>query len=91
MKDNKFLIRSLANDLRRVSTFLHHNSLDTAYTCEGEALKTKNMVDTVKLDSYGRTLIQKVGESLMQKDREKKAENALMCSVLLQNYAQKFL
>lgn len=51
-----------------------------------EALKRKQEVEIKKLKPYMKTLLEKLDSSLAGKQNEKKAEDALMYSTLIQNY-----
>lgn len=83
-------IESLAMDLKRMALCLHKNSPSTADVFEKEAWKRKNEVDMGAASTHLIRLLKCVEEVLkMPNSEERKAEDALMYSVLLQNYAQK--
>lgn len=52
-----------------------------------EATKHKNELNTRTVDGYIKTLLSRL--ALLKKNKERIAEDALMYSVLLRNYAQK--
>ena len=87
--NNKIALESLAMDLKRVALGYHRNSLSMATCFYGEAMKRKNEIDSSSLKPYVRKLLDKI-ESLQNGSSAEIAEEALMISILLQNYTQKF-
>jgi hypothetical protein len=83
--NNKIILSSLAMDLKRVALGFHRNSKKMAKRFLEEAIKRKNEIDPNELLPYMRSVINKVG-LLPNFDDAKKAEDALMYSVLIQNY-----
>ena len=78
---NKFILESLASNLKRVALGKHRGSVKMAARFMSEALKRKQEVDEGELDSYMKKILSKVSPSL-------DAEEALMYSTLIQNYTQ---
>lgn len=92
MNDNKLAIESLSMDLKRVALYLHRNSLATVARFEGEAWKRRQEIKLSDANSYLARLIDGVERVLeMPNTLDRKAEDALMYSTLLQNFARKFL
>lgn len=91
MNTNKFAIESLALDLKRVALGYYSGSERSAKIFSEEALKRKDEIKITKLKPYFRKKIQSLPELLAQKDKKKLAEDALMYSTLVQNYALKNL
>lgn len=84
--NNKFILESLASDLKRVAMGLHRGSNVMAQRFLDEALKRKNEVKLEIVAPY-------IKQILAHLDKNINAENALMFSTLIQNYTQykKFL
>ncbi len=93
MRDKKTLntLASLALDLKRVSLGLHRQSYRMAAQFEKEVLKREGELSEENLDPYINKLIHKINEALKSSDRNKKAEDTLMYSTLIQNYVQQEL
>ncbi len=79
--NNKFILESLASDLKRVALGLHRGSNTMAQRFLNEALKRKEEVEIKIVASYIKKLLTRL-------DRDIDAENALMFSTLIQNYTQ---
>lgn len=79
--NNKFILESLASDLKRVALGLHRGSHSMAERFLEEALKRKKEVEIDKVAPYIQKLLSKVDKTL-------DSENALMLSTLIQNYTQ---
>lgn len=79
--ENKYILESLASDLKRVALGLHRGSNIMAQRFLEEALKRKNEVDLKKVSPYLRNILLKLGENT-------DSETALMYSTLIQNYTQ---
>lgn len=79
---NKFILESLASDLKRVALGLHRGSNKMAGRFLEESLKRKEELDMNEVAPYLRKFIAKV-------DKKIDPEDALMCSTLIQNYTQK--
>ena len=79
---NKYILESLASDLKRVALGLHRGSNKMAGRFLEESLKRKEELDMNEVAPYLRKFILKV-------DKKIDADYALMCSTLIQNYSQK--
>ncbi len=77
--NNKFILESLASDLKRVSLGLHRGSNAMALRFLNEALKRKNEVDLEIVAPYIKQILARLNKNI-------DAENALMFSTLIQNY-----
>jgi len=78
---NKFILESLASDLKRVALGKHRGSVKMAARFMEEALKRKDELDEREIEPYMKKILNRVKPSLS-------AEDALMCSTLIQNYTQ---
>ena len=88
--NNKISLESMVMDLKRVALGYHRNSLTMAKRFYEEALKRKQEIDTTTTKPYLQAILEKI-ETLQNQSKEKIAEDALMYSVLIQNYTRKFL
>lgn len=79
--NNKFILESLASDLKRVALGFHRGSNTMAQRFLNEALKRRNEVELDTIASYIKRLLNKIDKNL-------DAENALMLSTLIQNYTR---
>ncbi|VVA44158.1 conserved hypothetical protein [Candidatus Roizmanbacteria bacterium] len=79
--NNKFILESLASDLKRVALGLHRGSNMMAQRFLDEALKRKSEVEIKIVAPY-------IKQILARLDKNIDAENALMFSTLIQNYTQ---
>lgn len=84
----KIIIESLAMDLKRVALGLHRNSQTMAARFKNEALKREKELEKFPLEDYLAKLI-KYTRATLSSNSSRTAEDALMLSVLFQNYAQK--
>ena len=87
--NNKIILESLASDLKRVALGIHRGSFSMAERFSDEALKRKQEVNMQLNAGYITRLLNQLETLLSSSDSMQKAENALMYSTLLQNYAQK--
>lgn len=88
MNDQKMIVASLAMDLKRVALGLHRGSLNMANRFKEEVLKRARELESQQTSNYLRKLL--VGmKSSLAKNNERTAEDALMYSILLQNYVTK--
>lgn len=78
---NKFILESLASDLKRVALGLQRGSGVMAGRFLDEALKRRDEVEIKIVQPYMRKLLTRL-------DKNIDAENALMFSTLIQNYTQ---
>lgn len=79
--NNKFILESMASDLKRVAMGLHRGSDKMAQRFLEEALKRRDEVEIKIVKPYIRKLLTRL-------DKDIDAENALMFSTLVQNYTQ---
>lgn len=77
--DNKYILESLASDLKRVAIGLHRGSNVMAQKFLTEALKRRDEVDLNKVSPYLKNILLKLGKNT-------DSESALMYSTLIQNY-----
>ncbi len=76
---NKYILESLASDLKRVALGLHRGSTTMADRFIDESLKRKKEVDLTKVAPYIRDILNRL-------DKKINADDALMYSTLIQNY-----
>jgi hemerythrin-like domain-containing protein len=79
---NKYILESLASDLKRVALGLHRGSNKMAARFLEESLKRKEELNINEVAPYIRKLLDHL-------DKKLDAEDALMYSTLVQNYSQK--
>lgn len=79
--NNKYILESLASDLKRVALGLNRGSDKMAQRFLDEAIKRKAEVKMKMVAPYIKKIID-------QLDKNINAENALMFSTLIQNYTQ---
>lgn len=84
---NKLALSSLALDLKRMALAYHRGSDKVAARFLEEALKRKQEVDVSKIKPYVVDLLDKFEKIKFEKERDKRAEDALMYSTLFQNAA----
>lgn len=84
---NKIALESLSMDLKRVAIGYQRESLAMAERFYKEALLRKSEVDTSAVKPYIKTVLDKI-ESLQNQNHEELAENALVFSILIQNYSR---
>jgi len=89
MNKDKYAIESLAMDLKRAALGYHSGSEKTAKRFSEEALKRKEEIAPSNLKPYFRKIINSLPQVLSQKDKRRLAEDALMYSTMVQNYASK--
>ena len=85
--NQKVIIESLAMDLKRVALGLHRGSRIMAKRFKQEALKRESELEQHKLNIHLKKLLANSKKTLKSND-ERTAEDALMYSVLLQNYVR---
>ncbi len=81
MKKNKYILESLASDLKRVALGKYRGSNSMAKRFLTEALKRKKEIDMEKIAPYIKRIIKKINTRINEED-------ALMYSTLLQNYTR---
>lgn len=79
--NNKYILESLASDLKRVALGLNRGSNTMAQRFLDEAIKRKSEIEIKMVAPYIKKIIN-------QLDKNIDAENALMFSTLIQNYTQ---
>lgn len=87
MNKNKIALSSLAMDLKRVALGYHNGSVIIANRFFDEALRRRGEIDQSTVKPYLKNLLSKLDEIKVEKDIQKKAEDALMYSTLFQNAA----
>ncbi len=88
---NKIAIESLSMDLLRVALGYHRGSTKMAERFLEEALKRSSEVNKSEIKPYFVCVLNKIQSSLSEGDLDKRAEDALMYSVICKNYVRKFL
>ena len=83
---NKEALSALAMDLKRLALGLHRGSFATAKTFTEEAGKRIEEVDQTSLLPYMKHVLSNIQSTLANKNSNKKAEDALMYSTIVQNY-----
>ena len=84
--NSKQIIGAMAMDLKRVALGLHSGSFAMATRFMEEATKRVEEVDKSTLLPYMKNALVKIQYTLSIQDKDKKAEDALMYSTILQNY-----
>lgn len=79
---NKYILESLASDLKRVAIGLHRGSNTMAERFLIEALKRKDELDVNEIAPYIKNLLENLNKKISSDD-------ALMYSTLIQNYSQR--
>lgn len=77
--ENKYILESLASDLKRVALGMHRGSNQMAKRFLQEALKRKKELKQNEIPLYIQHLLHNL-------DNTMSADYALMCSTLIQNY-----
>lgn len=83
----KIIIESLAMDLKRVALGLHRGSFLMADRFKAEAVKRSQELEK-RNNQYLSSLVNKMRRSLAE-NSDRSAEDALMYSILFQNYSLK--
>ncbi len=78
---NKYILESLASDLKRVALGLHRGSDGMAQRFLSEAIKRKSEVEIEKVPPY-------IKEILVHLNHTIDSDRALMYSTLIENYAR---
>ena len=79
--ENKYILESLASDLKRVALGIHRGSNQMTKKFLEEAFKRKSELKQDKIPSYIQNLLNNLDKNL-------NSDYALMCSTLIQNYTQ---
>ena len=77
--ENKYILDSLASDLKRVALGLHRGSNQMANKFLDEALKRKKELNKNNIPQYIQNLLNNI-------DKDMSSDYSLMCSTLIQNY-----
>ena len=80
--NNKFILESLASDLKRVALGLNRGSSKMVERFLEEALKRRQEVEMNDVKPYIKKILNNLDEHI-------NAEDALMYSTLIQNYTQR--
>lgn len=83
---NKYILESLASDLKRVALGIHRGSYAVSDRFSKEALRRKEELDLSQLPPYIQLFLNSLATSLKNKNKSRRAEDALMYSTLFQNY-----
>jgi hypothetical protein len=83
--NNDVILSSLAMDLKRAAIGLNRGSYKMANRFFEEVLKRKQELEEGNLKNYIKTILLRV-EKLGGEDKDKKAEDFLMYSTIIQNY-----
>ncbi|MBI4004543.1 hypothetical protein HY358_00225 [Candidatus Roizmanbacteria bacterium] len=87
MNEQKVVLELLAMDLRRVALGIQRGSFAMAKRFADEALKRKQEIDEQRLDPYMVKLLNSLDNNIVHLEKDRVGEDALMFSVLIQNYA----
>lgn len=88
--NDKVAIESLSMDLMRVALGYHRNSIKIVDRFSEECIKRISEVNKSKVKPYFAKILDKIPHILSGTDIDRKAEDALMYSILCKNYARKF-
>ncbi len=77
---------ALASDLKRIALGIQKKSYPMADRFSQEALRWKSEIKTGELQHYMRAIIDNLDRILKGENSDRKAEDALMYSTLIQNY-----
>ena len=83
-------LSSISMDLERVAMGYQRGSVKMADRFLEEALKRRNEIDQKEVRPYIKDLLFQLDNLKNEKDKQKVAEDALMYSILFQNYSQKY-
>lgn len=89
MDENLIALSSLAMDLKRVALGLHRKSYRMADRFTEEVKKRSHEIQFCAVKPYMQTILSKLDIMLLEPDGDRKAEDALMYSTLIQNYVLK--
>jgi hypothetical protein len=88
---NKQALAALSMDLKRIALALYNGSPSTASVFTKEALTRIREVDKKELLPYIGSTLKQIQQTLVIQDKNKKAEDALMYSTIVQNYVVHYL
>jgi hypothetical protein len=86
--NNKMIIGALAEDVYRVAVGLHSGAAKMADMFMKQALLQKEQIDSDTVKPYIEKTLKSLPIVFEKKNIEEKAEDALMLSAILRNYAQ---
>ena len=90
MIDNStFLLQNIALDLDRISTSLNRNSFTVAERFVQEVINQQKQIGNSGLPDYIKKILSALPQALSQQESKQKADDALMYSILLQNFVAK--
>jgi len=84
---NQIILASLAMDLKRAALGLNRKSFVMAEKFSQEALQRQKEIDITSLPTYLQQILNSLPNKINSSEDEKKAEDMLMYSTLIQNYA----
>lgn len=84
----KTSLASLAMDLKRASLALHNGSTSMSQRFLNEALTGQHDIDLQDIDPYMKNILTSL-PTVLKENSNRKAEDLLMYSTLLQNYISK--
>lgn len=84
--ENKQKLEALASDLKRVSLGIQRHSYKMADRFAQEALARRNETAKSLLEPYMQKILKNLDELIQSANSDRKAEDALMYSTLIQNY-----
>lgn len=87
--NQKIVIQSLSMDLLRVALGLHRGSIGMANTFRQEALKRIKELEESEPNEYLRKLARNT-RKVLSKTKDRTKEDALMYSILFQNFVRKY-
>lgn len=87
--DQKIIVESLSMDLLRLAMGLHRGSFQMAERFKQEVVKRQDELETQETNPYLKYLIEK-SKAILNTSGDRMAEDALMYSVLFQNFARKY-
>lgn len=86
---NNDSLAALSQDLKRIALGLNRGSQKMVSRFEKEAIERKEELDLNSLKPYIKNLIKEINSAFKESDINKKAEDLLMYSTLIQNYVQR--
>ena len=89
MIDQQRVIEAMASDLKRVALGFHRHSYKMAAQFFQEALQRKNEIVLSHLPNYVASILQKIECIRLENNPDRIAEDCLMYSTLLQNFAKR--
>lgn len=88
MNETYYILESISLDLKRIALGIYHQSPETVLRFCAEIPKREKELTNEDLEPYLSSLIEKTNDVLKAIDSDRAAEDALMYSTLLHNYAQ---